>query len=207
MKKKLMILCIALGLSVTLAAPSFAALTLNVDADPYAQKYYTGSATYPVLVMPTSLYGDNEITFVGEIYGTGGDPEFIAAGASGNTFDVTNDTGAWSSLTFDFDPKYVVTDITFIYGGNPNYIDIEIYDGATLLDSRHLPTNAAPAGPLTLSAGEGNSITQIRWRDPDSLNFAALDNISLEVIPAPGAILLGSIGVGFVGWLRRRRTL
>ncbi len=157
--------------------------------------YFDTSPMTPLPMPPYVVDGDSHslpwvvangtITFDGQIFYDGGDPDFISAGASGNSLDVP-DKRNWANLSFDFD----VDSVEFIYGGNAGNITVQAKDstGAVIDSLSQADTSdRQPAGPVTF---EGPGIRSLNWKTTsDAEKFAALDNIILTTVPPA---LLGS---------------
>lgn len=120
------------------------------------------------------------------------------------TVDVFTYAGDGLLLLSDFDAGSLFT--SFAYSGEP----VVNLDVTSFIDS--LYTSGDNYAGFNLQFAIPSTIT---LNGPyvafGSLEFPPTSTLTITStsapIPAPGAIVLGSIGVGLVGWLRRRRTL
>ncbi|HUS73873.1 MAG TPA: hypothetical protein VMY06_12490 [Sedimentisphaerales bacterium] len=205
MLQKFITICVLLGFFVSLGSSSANAAISYGTASPALSPVFgtlidfddqpAGTPILPGDYAAFGLASITELTGTGAAFarypGTQSPPNYIGTGARYE----------WNGI-IRFDLALPASQIGLGIAdsaGGPE--TLSVYDsGGILLESHVLTPGANIYAVITRPTYD---ISRIEIAG----GFFAADDLQFNAIPAPGAILLGTIGVSLVGWLRRRRTL
>ncbi len=137
------------------------------------------------------------------IIGVSVDTKFISGSFDGAWVRFRYQDATQNGWMYPLTSTYQTNWQTFTFSLNPDWTDTQARAAGWLMD-----TDVFGGLPDSVSFQQTMSNVynaEVRISGVGDVE-AGIDNFSLS-IPAPGALLLGGIGAGLVGWLRRRRAL